>query len=141
MLKILISLACVFSFSFGSDFEKAFNEYNKGYYKSSPDSFLFHYITSNNILHKYFFCCLGYHYGSKGSDLFIEIIPSSSLKTDIYSVVSQIKRDIEKMLCNDSILKTSVDYLSIKFYMVHSDFDRNKEFFIYDKKTNLNCSY
>ena len=143
MRKILVFLFLLASFSFSSDFEKMYKDYSKGYSNTSRVSFLSHYINKSDILHQYFFNSFGFYYGPRGSDFFIKFIAfKERFNKDINFALYEIKRDIEKMLCNDPILNTSVfSGIEIEFFIILDDPKNPQHLFTYDNKTSLNCSY
>ena len=143
MRKILLFLSLIVSISFASDFEKMYKDYSKGYSNVSKVSFLSHYISKSDILHQYFFSSFGFYYGPNGSDFFIKFIAfKERFSKDINFVLYEIKRDIDKMLCNDPVLNTSVfSGIKIEFYIIFDDPKNPQHLFTYDNKTSLNCSY
>ena len=135
MLKILISLACVFSFSFGSTDNRLFNYFRDKFIHMHPydvGSFLCSYTRTESPYNRFLTQGYTYNYSCNNDVYSLSIGPYPGYKgiditnhKALIKFVNIMKHDLKIFLCEDPAFRASL-FSVIKI-----------EFKIYDSRGNL----
>lgn len=150
MFKKILVIFCLSACLFGGSFDDNVAYYKNFFINWSSNNvarYIFDYFNKNHqsITHNYFSRGFAYNYGYKGDTFYFTIKMPESISIKTYKkmsiFLSDTKKDIQKLLCNNVIFNASLhSNVRLKFEIFNTSNGTTQETIFYTRNSVLACS-